>query len=134
MRRVSLKRQVLKQKVKAIREQYAESHQQCQFFNCPKMGEQTHEIARGPSRGLSLGDDCALLRLCFHHHNWLHRHPIFEYGVAVKWFANDGTFDLLRLNELRGRAPGSVDYEDVRRATVDMMEILFREGDKTWMA
>jgi hypothetical protein len=70
---------------------------------CNKPGEVLHEIARGAARGKALDQPAALLHLCNYHHTLVHNRPSVSRDLAVKQGANDGTYDLAKVNELRGR-------------------------------
>ena len=54
-------------------------------------------------RGKALDQPAALLHLCHKHHTLVHNRPSVVRDLAVKQAANDGTYDLAKVNELRGR-------------------------------
>ena len=75
----------------------------CQWPYCIARAEVLHEIARGAVRGKALDQPAALLHLCHKHHTLVHNRPSVARDLAVKQQANDGTYDLDKVNELRGR-------------------------------
>ena len=75
----------------------------CQWPLCNKPGEVLHEIARGAVRGKALDQLAALLHLCHRHHELAHNRPSVVRDLRIKQAANDGTYDLQKVNELRGR-------------------------------
>ena len=62
-----------------------------------------HEISRGAARGKALDQPAALLHLCHKHHTLVHNRPSVARDLRIKLIANDGTYDLRKVNELRGR-------------------------------
>jgi len=113
VRRKSRKRQHVEELAAPAREAYRHEHYLCQFPRCRRLADDLHELARGPARASSLGIAASLLALCRRHHEWLHRHPQVVYGLAVKWLAQDGTYDRVAVARLRGRKDDSITQREV---------------------
>ena len=114
MRRMSNIRRTRNDEARPVREAYRWQHSVCQFPRCSRQTVDIHEIVRGPSRVLALDEPCALLALCRRHHDELHQQGLL-YGLAVKWLAQDGTWDLSRVLDLLGRAGGAITILEVQQ-------------------
>ena len=75
-----------------------------------------HEMSRGCHREPSLSERCTWLPTC----NQCNCDSLDDYSewplerqLAIKWVYDRGYFDLLRFNEIRGRAPTAITMADV---------------------
>lgn len=121
MRPVSRRRQRVNRSAEQVRSEFEESFPLCMI--CPNEATDTHEISRGPGRQNSLGERCALLRLCRRHHDELHRSWTVGQQYVLKALMDVEHFDRQRLNELRGRNKDAIDERDMWR---DLPEVLAR--------
>ena len=100
---MSRKRAKRLREVKPVRDAFREENPWCQWPGCNARAEVLHEIARGAARGKALDQPAALLHICHQHHTHAHNKPSVVRDLKVKQIANDGTYDLAKVNELRGR-------------------------------
>lgn len=106
------------------REQFRWDNPRCQWPGCHCLATDVHEIARGIYRRRALGFPAAMLALCRRHHDECHRRPSVVRDLAVKLLANDGTYDRVAVNRLRGRQPEAITQREVEEAAAQLKEDL----------
>lgn len=118
MKRLSLKRRARLAEVQELDRLYRLSHPRCEAFNCAYVSVEIHHMARGIYRNAALSEPCAWLCLCAYCHADVHNKGV-PLLTQLKWKRlssdrhKDGTWDLERFNELRGRAKGAVTLAEV---------------------
>ncbi len=102
-----------------VRAQFRKDFPCCMY--CGRFGGDIHEISRGGSREKSLGERCALLRLCRHCHERIHKDWTVEQQYALKALRDPDGFDRVRLNLLRNRWEDAISESDVWRAAPEVL-------------
>ncbi len=120
MRQFTPKRQKHNRAVQPIRDQFADDFPECMVCRGNRQAY-THEISQGPARRLSLGERCALLRLCEQCHRWVHAEWSIEEQLALKGLRDPEYYDRVHVNQLRGKAPDAIDEGEVWEALSTVM-------------
>ena len=127
MNNQSKKNRDLKRAMKAERDAFVAANRCC-IPGCERSAQDCHEIPRGAARGGSrengaYADRRAWLAACRVHHGVLgdySRYPL-EVQYCLKVLQDFEYYDRARLNELRGRAPDSIDEKQVLACVVEML-------------
>ena len=100
---------------KDARLRYKLDADRCQVPNCQYAATDTHEICRGVHRAKAVLERCTWLALCRGHHSDMGDYELWplERQLALKALVDPAWFDLAKINELRGRAPGAIELADV---------------------
>jgi hypothetical protein len=114
LNRVSKKRRKLMAQTSPARKSFVAGVFTCQCCMKRKAVD-CHEIARGASRGKALEHRCAWLALCRTCHDLvddLSEWPVAR-QLALKLLGDGDHFDLVKVNELRGRDECAITMPDV---------------------
>lgn len=97
------------------RKQYLMDARMCQCcMRAPAV--EVHEITRGAARQAALVERCSWLALCRGCHELMGDYSVWpvERQCALKMLVDPKHFDLLKICELRGRAPTAITMEDIK--------------------
>ena len=98
---------------KRARDEFRLEHIYC--MSCGALASDVHEICRGPHRARAVTERCTWLLLCRRCHDDMDGYaewPI-EKQLGCKLVHDPNWFDLDRVNEIRGRAPGAITLADI---------------------